>query len=305
MRHSRDKKLPSMSIKDHCAVFGYTRQAYYKYSPRDQKQDDALIRKLIELVESKRKKCPTAGCRYIYERYGNDLGIGRDKAILLMSELGYSLRRPKKYVRTTYSGTRPFSNLLQGLVLTDINQVWQCDMTYYLHGKEVAYLIFITDVYSQNIIGYGAYPTAHAHWFNQVLLKAVKKRKGNKLEGLIHHSDGGKQYESGQYKQTCLKYGILQSMCKYSWENPYAEKTNDLIKNGYLNKWKPKDLEALKVCLAKAVIDHNANRPKKALGGKTPEEFESLLQIPDFRDQRMELELKPRSPEQIRLREII
>jgi putative transposase len=132
--------------------------------------------------------------------------------------------------------------------------------------------------------------------------KAVNraKSKGIKLNGMIHHSDGGKQYESGIYKNLCNRHGILQSMCMYSFENSSAEKTNDLINNGYLNYWKLRILEELRACQRKAVIDHNGKRKKAILNGLSPFEFKTKLKsVPIIAHTLM---LKPCNPEKPRKR---
>jgi putative transposase len=202
---------------------------------------NVLFQMLPDVVSS-RKKRPTKGGRRIYEEFAHKWPLGRDKSIALLMDSGYRVRFPKKYYKATQSGTREFANLLVNKKVNNINQVWQSDMAHYMFGEKRFYTIYITDVYSQEIVGHGAFTHNHADNYNAVLLKAIRSQK-TAITGLIHHSDGGKQYESIIYKSTCKKYGIIQSMCMYSFENPYAEKTNDLINNGYLNVWKPLNIK--------------------------------------------------------------
>ena len=131
-----------------------------------------------------------------------------------------------------------------------------------------------------------------------MLLHAIKAQK-TVLDGLIHHSDGGKQNESEIYKDLCEKYGLTQSKCMYSYENPYAEKTNDLINNGYLNCWKPKSLNQVCRMQTEAVKDHNFNSKKKRLSKKSPLEFKGMLKE-NNNTLTKSLQLKPSNPEQPR-----
>lgn len=253
-----------------------------------------------------RKRNPTKGCRAIYESSGPQWPIGRDKSIELMMSYGYRVKYPKSYKRATQAGNREFENLLVQKEVTGINQVWQADMAYYLHGESRFYTMYITDVYSQEIVGYGAYNTNIASNYSQVLSSAIRRQRKytNGLQQLIHHSDGGKQYESLLYKDLCIRNGIKQSMCIYSYENPYAEKTNDLINNGYLNKWKPKTLVQLKQQQAKAVMDHNLNSRKKVLKRLSPLSFKSqYLKNKPGMDIHL-LMLKPSNPEQPRNKKV-
>ena len=239
-----DREL--ISVRLATDLFGFSRQAFYKsLRPRVRKQID--WKQIDELASAERKGCPGKGVRSIYYDNPDAFPEGRDKAEQTLYELGYRLPSKQKYVRTTDAGLRKFDNLLVNKKVTGINQVWQSDMTYYQHGNKTFYSIFITDVYSQRIIGQGAFDKAYASNFLIVLNRAIKLRlkEGHSLEGLIHHSDGGKQYESGIYVKKCRDHKIKQSMCYYSWENPYAERTNGLIKNRYLSFWKPRSISLL------------------------------------------------------------
>ena len=289
--------IEKVNISLSCSLLGFSRQAFYKpQSP--EKPFSGLTLNLKELVEQERQHCPGKGCRAIYFDNADKIWVGRDKAERLMREQGLMISLKSKYIRTTQAGKRVFDNLLIEFVVNGLNQVWQADMSYFIVRKKVYYLIFITDVYSQRILGYGAYDRAFAICFLEVLTKAIalRKKQGMSLKGLIHHSDGGKQYEAISYMDLCHQNGIKQSMCYYSWENPYAEKTNDLIKNRYLKYWRPENLKELRIYLENAVRDHNLNQSKKVLGKLSPIEFEETLKETDSRLNSYQLNLKPSLP---------
>lgn len=286
------------TVESACEILGFTRQAYYKKRKEKPELDNQLIAFVTDKLVISRKRCPTLGCRSMYGDFGDQLPIGRDKSIELFMDLGFRVKYPKRYGKATQSGTRAFSNLLEHKDVNGVNQVWQADMAHYLYGDSKLYTIYITDVYSQEIVGFGAYDSNIAENYAEVLEQAISKsNRGKSLKGLIHHSDGGKQYESDIYRSLCAKNKIQQSMCMYSYENPYAEKTNDLVNNGYLNSWKPRTLNELKACQSKAVRDHNTNRRKVALGNITPIQFRTKLQK-EKHFTGYTLELKPRIPEQ-------
>lgn len=265
------------SVKVLCEIFGRSRQAYYK-KLKTQVNDWELRIDLVETVLKCRKENPTAGCRYVYDDMPKDWPWGRDKTERALLNMGFAVRYPKNKIRTTKPGSRTYPNLIYGLQVSTINKVWQGDMTY-IHtlDGQTNYLIFLTDVYSQAVVGHGAYSSYPATAFVEVLKRAIKTRGGEKLRGLIHHSDRGSQYGSLLYSKELHNYGILQSMCKYSWENPYAEKTNDLIKNGYLENWAPRNLKELRLLLNRAVNNHNKLKRKPKLGRLTPNAIETKL----------------------------
>lgn len=292
------------NVRTACGLLGFSRQAYYRPVRPEPEVDPATVAMIDQQARQQRKGCPTRGCRTMYDNFGEQLSIGRDKTIGVLQDLGYRVRHPKHYGRSTQAGTRPYANLLVDKKVNGINQVWQADMAHYLYGDRKYYTMYITDVYSQEVVGYGTYSSAHAVNFAAVLRRAIARCKPytGSLDGLIHHSDGGKQYESDVYGKVCRRNHILQSMCKYSYENPYAEKTNDLINNRYLNIWRPKGLEAIRKCQHKAVQDHNQMNRKKALGKLPPVEFRVRLLNQTLPAEPHVLELKPKNPEQVRVR---
>lgn len=281
-----------------CEILGVTRQAYYKKPMAKVELEDQVLQFVSNELVKARNRCPTRGCRTMYGDFGHRLPIGRDKSIDVFMDLGYRVKYPKRYGRATQSGTRAFPNLLEQKDVKGISKVWQADMAHYLYGETKLYTIYITDVYSQEIVGFGAYDSNVAENYTEVLTQAIDKAKrGRSLKGLIHHSDGGKQYESEVYMSVCRREKIEQSMCMYSYENPYAEKTNDLINNGYLNSWKPRTLGELKELQRQAVKDHNTNRRKDALGKLSPVQFRNSLRK-EKNTIGYTLNLKPRIPEQ-------
>lgn len=291
-----------INIEWACAVLGYSRQAYYKQIHTNDVFDGQTpyLASIWKDVRRARRANPTKGCRAMYEQLGHNWSLGRDKTVAILLRTGFRVRYHKRYGRATQAGSRAFSNLLVNKQVTGINQVWQADMAYYLFAKVPLYTIYITDVYSQEIVGYGAYSTNEALNYAHVLQRAIRAQKQwtHGLSDLIHHSDGGKQYESRVYQKLCNKHSITQSMCMYSYENPYAEKTNDLVNNGYLTAWKPRSLKALKYAQQKAVQDHNTHSRKKVLGRLSPLEFkknicsEAIHLVPYI------LKLKPTEPVQ-------
>lgn len=276
-----------------CAVFGYSRQAYYKWLSKQPVDDFTLRQCLVENALLIRKQRPKCGCRMIYRELGRSWPYGRDKTERMLLSLGFRVQHAKRYVRTTKAGERYFPNLIYGYKVNKINQVWQSDMTYYrTEDGECYFLIFIVDVYSQRIVGHGVFKHYPAEVFVLVLDRAVEQRKGMCLVGLIFHSDRGSQYGSDLFVERINYYKFTSSMAKYSWENPYAEKINDIIKNGYLYPWGPANFKELRVDLNKAVHNYNHFQRIKSLGYASPSEFEEQLRLLPT-GQRIELTLKP------------
>jgi transposase InsO family protein len=83
--------------------------------------------------------------------------------------------------------------------LTDVNQVWASDITYFMIGEDVYYITFIEDVYSRRILGYSVSDNMLHQNNIKALLDSFALRGNADLSGLVHHSDKGSQYCSVNY----------------------------------------------------------------------------------------------------------
>ncbi|NQY01478.1 MAG: IS3 family transposase [Flavobacteriaceae bacterium] len=284
-----------------CSIFGRSRQAFYKWlrSPRIDELDLRLL--LVDYVFELRKNVPNLGCRSIYDALPSTWPYGRDKTEKMLLNMGFRVKRERRYIRTTKPGTRFFDNLILGYEINNINRVWQSDMTFFqLKDGSHYYLIFIVDVYSQRIVGHGAYKHHPASVFLEVLNKAVQERNKEDLNGLIFHSDRGSEYSSTIFTRRIKSCGAVSSMAKYSWENPYAEKINDIIKNGYLHCFAPESFRALRRLLNRAVHNYNHLQRIRTLGKRTPVEYEELTAL-THEENREVKKLKPEHRYELRL----
>jgi transposase InsO family protein len=255
-------------------ISGISRQGYHKSIHRAM-QDDALWQRLLETIVEFRKDYPHSSARKIhYKLKIAEVGINRFERFV--SEQGLSVKKPRSFIRTTYRGTNCYPNLVNGLLLNGINQLWVSDITYFLTLNGTFYIVFILDVYSRRIIGYSASDNMLVVNNQKALEMAFQTRKQNRFEGLIHHSDKGSQYGANAYVSMLQQANITISMANICLENPYAERINGIIKNDYLTAYNINDLQGLKKALSKSVRLYN-NFPHGELERKSPMEFERYL----------------------------
>jgi transposase InsO family protein len=235
----------------------------------------SLNKQIVHIVYQIRRDHPTMGVRDIYYKL-RPKGIGRDSFEETCRQEGLLIERSKNGRRTTDStGVIRFADLTIGLVVTDINRLWQSDITYYEVGNRFYYITLIQDKFSKLIVGYSVsddltmFKTTHA-----ALLMAVKNRGGVCLIGLILHSDGGGQYYAKAFIELTRKLGIVNSMCIYSWENGMAERLNGVIKNNYLKHRNIKTFDQLVKEVDRTVELYNCEKPHISLKRLTPVEFE-------------------------------
>lgn len=215
-------------------------------------------------------------------------GKGRDKIEHLLLSNGFRVKYAPNYLKTTQRMKQHYySNLIEGMELTGINQVIQTDISYYWINGKFYYLTFIVDVYSRRIIGHYTGCNMEAECNIKAMKLALKTRKGSNLEHLIHHSDRGSQYGDKNYKQLLNENKIKGSMCKEAWENAYTERINRTIKEEYLNQWTINSYRDLVKAVNKAVAAYNNTRPHYSLQMMSPVAFENYVE-------KLPLELRPK-----------
>jgi putative transposase len=263
-------------MKDIQLVAGVTKQALHKHNKKEGERF-LIDSSVFECADKIREEHPMMGCRSMYDIIRPRL-LGRDKMESLLLNNGYRVRYKPNYIRTTYSAKTYYPNLIEGIELTDVNQLWQTDITYFFLNGKFYYLTFIVDVYSRRIVGYAVSRTLHAEANIKALKMAFRLRKGANLIKLIHHSDRGGQYIDKEYLKLLKERGITISMGKEAWQNPYAERINGIIKNMYLKGWVINNFEHLEKQVKRAVNNYNREKPHGNLPKRvTPVTMENNL----------------------------
>ena len=257
------------------SAVGISKQAVHKHKQCETLFCTRLDALIIE-ADVLRGEHPGCGVEKMYYTLKPNW-LGRDRFIEVMKELGYKLRATKSYIRTTVPACYKYPNLIEGMVLSDKNQLWQTDITYFRVGNEYWYIVLIMDVYTKRILGYQASDHLRAT-ANLLALKMALQSCGRPITYLIHHSDRGSQYIDKTYTGLLNTNNIQISMGFKAQDNAYAERINGIIKNEYLMFKDITSLHKLKTELRKAVNHYNKKRIHRSLPmNSTPENFEKKL----------------------------
>lgn len=135
-----------------------SRSSFY-YRPNDKSPErmkaEADLRDRIEAI------C-LEYTRYGYRRVTHQLkhegwGVNHKKVLKIMRESGLLCRMRRRRVKTTDSKHHfhRYPNLIKGMVISRLNQVWLSDITYIRIRTGFVYLAAILDAYSRKVIGYG------------------------------------------------------------------------------------------------------------------------------------------------------
>src|SRR5207247_5687474 len=207
-----------LSVRGMCGAAQVSRASYYRFVGSVAEDPDMELRSVVQKIALSR---PSYGYRRVQaelERRGHQVNHKRVRRIMREDNL-LCLRR-RSFVRTTDSkhGFMVYANLARGLVLTDINQLWVADITYIRLRSEFVYLAVILDAFSRRVIGWELGHTLAAELALGALRKALKGRSF--APGLVHHSDRGVQYASGDYTELLCKPQIHISLIRRG--NPSA-----------------------------------------------------------------------------------
>jgi transposase InsO family protein len=103
------------------------------------------------------------------------------------------------------------------------NTAWVTDITYLWTPQGWLYLAVITDLVSHRIGRWSMSERIDPKLTLDALKMALAQRRP--APGLIHHSDRGGQYASGDYQQLLAQYGTRASMSRRGdcWDNAVAE----------------------------------------------------------------------------------
>jgi hypothetical protein len=203
------------------------------------------------------------------------IGVNRFEKYLSKQGLGIQVKRNPHKTTNSNHAWHKYENLIYGFKLTDVNQVWASDITYYMIKDRVYYITFIEDLFSRRILAYSVSNNMLHDNNVKVLKKSLSMRKGSDLSNLIHHSDKGSQFCSLNYVDILKSNNIKISMAENSMENGYVERLNGILKNDYLYpRNKAHDLKSLKRELDIVVKLYNEERPHSELDDMSPKEFE-------------------------------
>jgi putative transposase len=217
-----ESKLPT---KIACEILRFGRSSYYEDISSRKSKDDSKIVKIIEKIILEFLGYGYRRVTKQLHRQGNT--VNHKKVLRVMSENKLLYKRRKFRITTTDSNhdLPVYKNLVKGLKVTKLNQLWVSDITYIrLPGGHV-YLAVIIDVFSRKCIGWELSRNIDTELVLNALNMAIKKRKHLGFDGLIHHSDQGVQYASHEYVDQLKGIGAKISMSRKGnpYDNAFAE----------------------------------------------------------------------------------
>ncbi len=211
-----------------CRALRVSRGGYYAWlrgRGRQREQANAMLLQDIKRIYDGNDR--NYGSPRVYRELRTaGVSCSKERVERLMRENGLRAKQAKKFKVTTNSKHNlPVSpNVLAGRFEWERpNQAWVGDITYVATDEGWLYLAVLLDLFSRRIVGWAMDKRIN----RQLTLRALHMAAQRRIppEGLIHHTDQGSQYASGDYQRAIKSYGMIGSMSAKGrcYDNAVAE----------------------------------------------------------------------------------
>lgn len=200
-----------------CRVLRVSRSGYYAWRRRAESRRHQANRQLVvQIRQVYASSRGTYGSPRVHaELVAQGVLCSQKRVARVMRLAGIHARRPHRRRVTTDSrhGLPIAENVLQrDFDAPTAHRKWAADITYIPTRDGWLYLAVVMDLFSRRIIGWSMQPTLERSLVLDALEMAVQQRQPT--EHLIHHSDRGSQYASGDYQARLATIGIQCSMSR-------------------------------------------------------------------------------------------
>jgi putative transposase len=212
--------------------------------------------------------------------------VSRRQVERLMRTAGLTgARRGRRFVTTRLdpAAARPPDLVQRQFSAPAPNRLWVVDFTYVPTWSGMAFTAFVSDVFSRRIVGWRTAASMPTSLPLDALEMALwtRHREGHtddgRLDGLIHHSDAGRQYVSIRYADRLADAGAIASIGTVgdSYDNAQIESLIGLYKLECVRRDGPwRGVDDLELATLNWVHWFNEQRLHSTLGYLPPVEFE-------------------------------
>lgn len=268
-------------VESMCKVLKVSRSGYYAWKARKpsmrKRENEELLGHIRRVYESSRRLYGSP--RITMELNEEGLNCGKNRVARLMKSNAIRADVKKRRFRRTTDSQHKYplaANLLIHRKQTE--GVWASDMTFVPTNEGWLYVAAVMSVKSRRIIGLSMGDKISQELASEAFNDAVGRQRPP--EGLIHHSDRGRQYASYAYQELLKKHGITQSMSRRGncYDNAYMESFFGTLKTELVHGEHYKSrLEARLSIFEYVEVFYNRQRRHSALGYRSPEQYEKLL----------------------------
>ena len=265
-------------LKSMCKVLKVSRSGYYAWRSRIPSNRQRVNEDLLDHIrEVHTKSRDLYGSPRITAEL-NDEGVecGKNRVARLMKDNGIRAALKKRRFKKTTNSRHNYALAANLLIQRKQTEgVWAADITFIPTAEGWLYVSAVMNVKSRKIIGLSMGERISQDLTSAALNDAVQRERPT--EGLIHHSDRGRQYASYAYQALLKEYGITASMSRSGncYDNAYMESFFGTLKTElvYGERYRHR-LEARLSIFEYVMMFYNRRRRHSSLGYKSPEQYE-------------------------------
>jgi putative transposase len=268
-----------------CRLLAVRPSGFYAWLKRPESLRRRENRKLIVEIRAihERSRGTYGSPRIHAELQGQGHRCGRHRVAGLMRVNGLAGRQRRKFRPTTDSqhALPVAENLLgQRFTVAEPDTAWVADITYIPTREGWLYLAATMDLFSRRIVGWAT----SARLKRELVLEATKRALANRRPpcGLVHHSDRGSQYASGDFRKLLKAHGLKGSMSGVGncYDNAAMESFFHSLKVEWVHGRVYRTREEARRNLFEYIeIFYNNWRRHSTLGMVSPAEFERLAHV--------------------------
>lgn len=272
-----------------CQVLGVSPSGYYswrKRPPSQRSQQNQHLLGQIQMVHQQSRQ--TYGSpKILHALRQQGVRCGRNRIMRLMRQAGLVAKRQHCFKRTTQVNPHHRyapNHLQQRFATAHPNQVWLADVTYIATQDGWLYLAAVLDLHSRRIVGWAMDEQMTDMLTQQALQMALGQRR-LQPHYLLHHSDRGSQYTSGDYQRLLAQHGIQVSMSGTGncYDNAPMESFFAQLKTELVHHQRYPTRQAAKSSIFSYLEGfYNPHRLHSALGYLSPAQFEAASMQPTF-----------------------
>lgn len=269
-----------------CRVLEVTTSGYYaslKRPPSWHALIDEVLMARVRIVHYESRE--TYGAPRVYRALqAEGLPTSTKRVARLMREDGL-VARPRRRYRVSTTNSNHGDPIAPNLVARQfdvtgvgLNRVWVADLTHIPTREGPLYLATVLDLGSRRCVGWAMRDTMEVELALSALRMAGEARRP--APGLIHHSDRGSQYASGEYRAELAAHGMVASMSGKGdcYDNAVAESFFSTLEFELLmqSEWHTRE-DARRAIFRYIETWYNSRRRHSTLGYISPAAYEAQL----------------------------
>lgn len=268
-----------------CRLLEVSRSGFYAWERRPESQrareDRSLLARIQAIHQESREAYGTV--KTWKELHAQGVSCGRHRVGRIRKQAGIETKRKRRFRVTTQSRhSLPIAGnvLAQHFAVDRPDRVWVGDITFIPTQAGWLYLAVLLDLHARRVVGWAMSRYIDSNLVSAALRMALARRRPK--PGLIHHSDQGRQYAAGSYRQELSEHGIEPSMSRKGdcFDNACAESFISTLKNELVHHVQFKTREEARTAIFDYIeVFYNRQRLHQTLGYLSPAEFERRSRV--------------------------